>query len=52
MTATASIVDTSPHRSPAMRKLVALALLALAGGVAFVGLEKPTPAHAECSACG
>ncbi len=39
-----------------MRKLFALALLALAlaGGVAFVGLERPTPAHADgsgCSAC-
>jgi hypothetical protein len=34
-----------------MRKLFAFALLALtlAGGVAFVGLERPAPAHAGCS---
>ncbi len=33
-----------------MRKLIALALLALAlaGGVAFVSVERPTPAHADC----
>ena len=34
-----------------MRKLIALALLALAlaGGVAFVAVERPAPAHADCS---
>jgi len=26
-----------------------LGLIALAAGVAFVGLEKPSPAHAKCS---
>ena len=33
-----------------MRKLIALALLALAlaGGVAFVSVERPTQAHADC----
>ncbi len=33
-----------------MRKLVALALLALAlgGGVAVVSVERPTSAHADC----
>ncbi len=37
-----------------MRKFVALALLALAvaGGVAFVSLERPTPAHADPGSCG
>jgi hypothetical protein len=34
-----------------MRKLIALALLALAlaGGIAVVSLERSTPAHADCS---
>jgi hypothetical protein len=34
-----------------MRKLSALALLALAlagGAVALCGVERPTPAHADC----
>ena len=33
-----------------MRKLIALALLALAlaGGVAVFSLERPTPAQADC----
>ena len=37
-----------------MRKLLALALLALAlaGGVAVYGVERPTPAHADCSTAG
>ena len=37
-----------------MHKLLAIGLLALAlaGGVAFVGLEKPTQAQASCSGCG
>ncbi len=37
-----------------MRKLVALALLALAlaGGVAVYDLAKPTQAHADCATCG
>ena len=34
-----------------MRKLIALALLALAlaGGVAVVSVERPTRAHADCN---
>ena len=37
-----------------MRKLLALALLALAlaGGVAFVSVERPAPAHADCGTQG
>ena len=37
-----------------MRKLIALALLALAlaCGVAFVSLETPTAAHADCGSAG
>ena len=37
-----------------MRKLIALALLALAlaGGVAFVAVERPTQAHADCGSPG
>ncbi len=37
-----------------MRKLIALALLALAlaGGVAVVSVERPTQAHADCGSAG
>ena len=37
-----------------MRKLIALALLALAlaGGVAVFSLQRPTPAHADCGTSG
>jgi multisubunit Na+/H+ antiporter MnhC subunit len=40
-------------RIPQMRKLLALALLslALAGGVALVGVEQSTPARADCGSC-
>jgi hypothetical protein len=44
-----------PHGGKFMRKLLALALLALAlaGGVAVVSVERPTPAHADCGGgCG
>jgi hypothetical protein len=36
-----------------MRELLILALLALAlaGGVAFLGIEKPSPAKAGCAGC-
>ena len=47
-------IDRVNFSEASMRKLIALALLALAlaGGVAVVNVEQSTPAHADGTGCG